>query len=236
MLIDTILFDLDGTLLPMDTDKFIYAYYGLIKEKFKDHNCHEVMKGLEIGIRAMLSNDGSKTNEKAFWNAFYEVVLPNAKIETMFEELYEHDFDFLVKFTHPNPLAKEIISILKEKNYRIICATNPLFPRIATQKRIKWAGLDINDFLDVTTFESSNYAKPSLGYYEEVLNKYNLSPSQCLMVGNDLLEDLVISKIGVKTYLVTDCLVNKDNSSFVPDYTGSFEELLRFVKSLEKVS
>jgi len=45
------------------------------------------------------------------------------------------------------------------------------------------------------------------------------------MVGNDVEEDLAAAKIGMKTYLVTDCLINTKGSKFSADYTGTLKEL-----------
>ena len=53
------------------------------------------------------------------------------------------------------------------------------------------------------------------------------------MVGNDVEEDLVIRKLGVKTFLVTDTMENRKGMDFETDYEGTLEELLEFVRGLE---
>jgi len=82
MSIKAVLFDLDGTLLPMDQDTFIKAYLGGMAKKLAPHgyNPDELVKAVYAGMKAMTTNDGSNTNEDAFWNAFtaFLVLVPNA--------------------------------------------------------------------------------------------------------------------------------------------------------------
>ena len=99
--------------------------------------------------------------------------------------------------------------------------------------RIKWAGLDAEDFELITTYEDNCYCKPNTDYYRIILERFQLAPEECLMVGNDVEEDLAIRKLGVKTFLVTDTMENKKNLPIESDYQGSMKELLAFVESLE---
>ena len=52
-MIDTILFDLDGTLLWMDLDEFVSNYFGLIAKCFADYN-PDVLKATQAGVMAMI--------------------------------------------------------------------------------------------------------------------------------------------------------------------------------------
>ena len=65
-MIKNILFDLDGTLLNMDQDKFLKLYmislYSVLKDEYKDIN--ELTNVIETGVKLMFNNDGSKTNEE----------------------------------------------------------------------------------------------------------------------------------------------------------------------------
>lgn len=231
-MIDTILFDLDGTLLPMDQDYFIENYFKIIAKKMGKYGVESIMKALKFGIGAMMSNDGTKTNEEAFWLAFYSVMPKQETMEKDFEEMYQTDFQTLIHVTQPTLVSKRIVVKLKEKNKRIILATNPLFPRIATESRIKWAGLDYEDFEWVTTFENSRFSKPNLAYYQELVEILGLDPKRCLMVGNDVSQDLIVRELGMKTYLVTDCLIHESEGEIVTDYEGSLTDFLSFVETL----
>ena len=100
---------------------------------------------------------------------------------------------------------------MKEHGVKVYLATNPIFPRVGTMNRIRWAGIDAEDFEVITTYETYHYCKPNPKYFQEVMEEFGLNPKECLMVGNDVQEDLTIRSLGVKTYLLTDTLENKKN-------------------------
>lgn len=231
---NTVLFDLDGTLLPMEMEVFVKGYVGGIIETMtaNGRDGKLIADAVFEGVGAMIHNDGTKVNEDVFWNTF-EIKTGIAKKDIIdeFVDFYVNKFDEVdTGVTSPNML--EAVATLKEKGYKLYLTTNPLFPRIATEKRIKWAGLNINDFELVTTYEDTHYCKPNIKYYLEVINKHNLDVNQCLMVGNDVKEDGIIETIGVPVYLVDDCLLNKDNIEITSKYKGSSKDFLEFVKQL----
>ena len=94
--------------------------------------------------------------------------------------------------------AKQMIDWVKEQNIRVILATNPIFPKVATKNRAIWAGVSIDNFEHVTTYEDCSYCKPNPKYYEEILKRQGLLPEECLMVGNDVTEDLVAETLGMQ--------------------------------------
>ena len=104
-------------------------------------------------------------------------------------------------------------------------ATNPIFPRIATENRIRWAGLDKNDFDWITTFEVCRYCKPNPKYYEEILTRLNLDPKQCVMIGNDVKEDMTARSLGMEGWLITDCLLNTENLPVECEFEGTLAKL-----------
>ena len=95
-----------------------------------------------------------------------------------------------------------------------------------------WAGLSSEDFECYTTYENSHYCKPNPKYYEEVVTGMELQPNECLMVGNDVTEDMIAETIGMKVFLLTDCLINKENKDISNYPNGSFRELMDYIKSL----
>jgi len=237
-MIDTILFDLDGTLLPIEEGPFIKMYFGLLSDKFLHLGItkEKFIEAIVSGTVIMRKNDGSKTNEDAFWDFFSQKIgYRKSDIEDIFVNFYSNDFDLVKASSNENPLAKEVVKILKSKNYNLVVATNPLFPRIAVEKRIAWAGLDVNDFSFITSYENSFYSKPSLNYYENILKNINKKPEQCIMVGNDAKEDMAASKLGIKTYLLVDCLINLENLDISRFENGDFKKFLNLVKKLPDV-
>ena len=84
----------------------------------------------------------------------------------------------------------------------------------------------------ITTYEKCTYCKPNPEYFRGILEEFRLDPAECLMVGNDVGEDLSIRTLGVKTYLVTDTMENKKNLPIESEYTGALSDLLEFIETL----
>ena len=125
----------------------------------------------------------------------------------------------------PSAYAPELIRTLKNAGKKLYLATNPIFPRCATENRMKWAGLHTEDFEEITTYESYHYSKPNVLYFKELIDRFRLNPEECLMIGNDAEEDMSIRELGVKVCLVTDCLENKKNLPLTADYKTTLKEL-----------
>ena len=213
-MIKNILFDLDGTLLNMDQDKFLELYmlslYNYSKEEYKD--VYELIDLIKKGVYLMVNNNGKLTNEEVFYNHFKSFHKDNTDaLLKKYEEYYNSDFNITKESTSLKKVAPLLIKELKEKGYNLILATNPIFPRIATLNRIKWAGLDPNDFMYISTYENSHYSKPNIKYYEEILNKLNLNKEECLMIGNDTSEDYVITNLDIPCIILKENLINKNN-------------------------
>lgn len=184
----------------------------------------------------MIKNDGSKTNEEVFWDTVTDIYGSKVKQDThIFDEFYKTDFQKIQSVCGYTPKAKELVERIKAKGYRVVLATNPLFPAVATESRIRWAGLEPSDFETYTTFEYAHYCKPNLNYYKELLDKLQLTPEECLMVGNDASEDMVAEQLGMKVFLLTDCLINKNNTDISAYPHGSYDELEAFVEELGNI-
>lgn len=224
-----ILFDLDGTLLPMDQSAFIDGYFQLLANKLtpRGYDAKALVKAIWAGTAAMVQNDGTKSNESAFWTQFQSIFGEKvAEDKPLFEEFYAVEFQQAAKLCGFNPMAKTTIERLKAHGFQLALATNPLFPAVATESRIRWAGLDPSDFAIYTTYENSRWCKPSLGYYRELLQKLNCAPQDAMMVGNDVDEDMVVQQLGCQVFLLTDCLINKSNAALSQFPHGSFSDLL----------
>lgn len=234
---NTILFDLDGTLLPMDVEEFTKKYFGLIMQTMNENNRDGkmILDAILKGTMAMVRNDGSHTNEEVFWETFVEATqIPQDEIEPEFYDFYENVFDKINSGVQSQNMIKAA-KLLKEKGYRLYLTTNPLFPRVATLKRVRWAGLDPDDFEWITTYENSSFSKPSVNYYQEVIQGQHLDVNQCMMVGNDVKEDGVIETLGIPLYLVEDYMLNHDNLEIKCRWKGSSQDFLSFAEGLPEV-
>jgi FMN phosphatase YigB (HAD superfamily) len=235
MRIKAVLFDLDGTLLPMDQDIFVKSYFGRLARKLVPHGYdpEKLVDGIWKGTAAMVKNDGTKNNEQAFWDTFTAIFGKKALNDTpYFDEFYSNEFDKVKESCGYNENADKLIKLLKAKGLRLALATNPIFPSVATECRMKWAGLDQNDFELFTTYENSRFCKPNVKYYEDIHEKMGLKAEECLMIGNDVREDMVAKSLGMKVFLLTDCLINKDGEDISVYPNGGFAELFEFIKTI----
>ena len=230
----TILFDLDGTLLPMDQDEFVKAYFSKLAKKLAPlgYEPQKLIEAIWGGTGAMVKNNGSCLNEDAFWKFFTNIYGEKAiQDKPVFEEFYRVEFQKAASSCGFTPESKKLIEELKQAGYRIVLATNPIFPAIATESRIRWAGLEPSDFELYTTYENSRYCKPNPAYYREVAAALKVDPAECLMVGNDVTEDMeAAQQTGMRVFLLTDCLINRENKDLSAYPRGSFAQLMEMLK------
>lgn len=235
-MIKAVLFDLDGTLLPMNMDEFIKSYFGHLAKYLAPYGyeSEKLIKTLWLGVSAMVKNDGSGKNEDAFWNLFAEVYGEESLAhKPVIDEFYRGEFNKAQSACGFKKEAAEVVSLVREMGKLPVLATNPVFPQAATESRARWAGLDIADFEAYTTYENCRYCKPSEGYYADLLARLGLRGEECIMVGNDFDEDIIpTEKLGMKTFLLTDCLINKRDADYSGYPHGSFDELKRFLEKM----
>ncbi|MBQ6826054.1 MAG: HAD family hydrolase [Clostridia bacterium] len=234
-MLKAVLFDLDGTLLPMDQDEFVKAYFGGIAKKLAPYGYESsaLIKSIWAGTEAMIKNNGEETNETRFWEVFGGIYGERVNTDKpYFDEFYENEFSKISAVCSKNPEAYETVMYLKSLGFKIALATNPIFPSIATETRISWTGLKPSDFELYTTYENINYCKPNLKYYLEIASRLGIRPEECLMVGNDVSDDMPAINAGMKVFLLTDCLINKNNIDISQFPNGSFKELRKYIESL----
>lgn len=233
-MLKAVLFDLDGTLLPLDQDAFVEGYFALLARKMTAYGFEprELVKNVWAGTTAMIRNDGSCRNEEAFWRVFLDIYGDRGREHIpVFEAFYTNEFQQARALCGFNPAAAETVRLAKELGCRVILATSPLFPSVATESRIRWAGLEPEDFELYTTYENCSTCKPNPAYYREVLDRQGLKAEDCLMVGNDVGEDMIAGTLGMRTFLLTDRLVNRRNEPLDRWHHGGFPELQAYLRA-----
>ena len=230
--ITTVLFDLDGTLLPMETKTFTDAYFKLLAQKAAPYGYEPkaLVAAVWAGTKAMIKNDGTQPNDQRFWQTFAgELGEDIQKLRPVFDKFYAEEFHGSKAATRENPLAKKVVEELKARGYTVALATNPLFPLAGQATRLSWLGLRPQDFALVTSYESCSYCKPNPAYFAQVLEQLGKRPEECLMVGNDVREDVLAAQaVGISTYLITDCMENAGGVTLGQIERGSFGEFLMF--------
>lgn len=233
-MIKQVLFDLDGTLLHFDHHLFVKNYIALLCQKLAHlidpAACSKHL--LAATARMLQNNSNHHTNEAVFWSYFEtHTPLRQAALEPLLNDFYEHDFHQLEKIvTVPN--MRPVVEKIVQKRLPIVLATNPVFPKKAIQARLSWAAMEHIPFSRITTYENSHYCKPNLAYYSEIAVATGVHPQECLMIGNDISEDMAAGKIGMKTYLLTDFLLGQDTANIHADYRGTIEDLYRQIDEI----
>ncbi|QQE79608.1 HAD family hydrolase [Alicyclobacillus sp. SO9] len=235
----TLLFDLDGTLLPLDLDVFMKAYFGKLV-----HHVHGVIDEQQIvsevwkATKAMISSeDASRSNEQVFKDVFFDSTgFKEEEFWPLFDSFYRDRFAELKEYTEPSPIARKICDTAVGKGYELVVATNPLFPRLAIDHRMEWAGIGDVPFRLVTSMENMHHCKPNPKYYMEILDILGREPQEAMMFGNDVKEDGAASRTGMETYLVTDYLVRHEQEHFNFTHEGSLADVLKFVQELPSVN
>lgn len=233
-----LLFDLDGTLLPMDTEDFVKQYFKAFSPKAAAHMEEEVfINALLKGTGAMIANvKPERTNQEVFEETF--IALTKVDRETFWpvlDRFYEETFPTLSHLTQPTPLARKVVEEALDQGYRVAIATNPVFPRAAIEQRIKWAGVDHLPFEVVTVYEESNFTKPHRQYYEMICDRLKLAPEQCIMIGNDVQEDMGVSEFGMKNFLVHGHVIDRGNPQYTIHDQGTLEDLYNKMKNREGI-
>ncbi len=224
--IKAVLFDLDGTLLENDMTLFLPQYFRLLAARM----AHLLPPGEFVGhlvqaSQAMIENDGRATNEEVFAAAFYPLVgYPQQEMEPIFLDFYTNDFPALRQYTGRKPEARQVVQRALELGCDVVIATNPLFPAMAIQQRLEWAGVADLPYRLVTTYENSRAAKPNLLYFEQILEAIDQPAEASLVVGDEDM-DMVAAHLGCPTFLVSGPRTELEPTTPKPTYRGTLAEV-----------
>ena len=234
-MIDTILFDLDGTLLPFAQEDFIKLYIGLISERAAKfgYQREAFTKALWAGTASMAKNDGSHSNRDAFWETFSGILGKEVlELEAEFEDFYATDFGKTCACLQYKPDHSAFLAALRARGFKMVLATNPLFPPVAVHTRLGWVGLGREDFDYITDYKNSSFCKPNSNYYRAILGAIGKTPEDCLMVGNNTNEDMCAGALGMDVYLLTENIENSGDISPESFKNGSFSDFIAYAAAL----
>ncbi|MDO4747640.1 MAG: HAD family hydrolase [Eubacteriales bacterium] len=231
-----IMTDLDCTLLPMDQDLYIKMYVNEVAKLFCElgFDGKAIAKATMQASFMMATNDGTKTNEVAFNQAFSKIIGEKAsELLDIFPQVYADRYEVIRESTTPNPYIKEIVGLMKEKAEHVVIATQPMFPIEAVERRLSWIGLSADMFDFVTTFDKCSYCKPNPMFYKEIMDRYGASAEDTVMFGNDVNEDILpCTEINVESFLVLDGLINAQNHDISNLNKGNYKDMIEYLRSL----
>lgn len=249
-MLEAVLFDLDDTLVIADNDALMKEYFTRVAGLFAGVVAPRRLQQqiVDSTLYVLNSPDGHSTALELFADHFFtRLELPVDM--SPFMEFYAGEYGELGRFTRPAPAAKEAVEFVLALGLKVAVATNPVFPRVAVERRLGWAGLEGIPWHLVTTAESMRYCKPHPQYFADVAGQLGVPPQACLMVGNDPHNDMPAAGAGMRTYLVTGNDAARDEalqtfllsadrdtpepaSLLAPDFVGNLASLPAVVRQL----
>lgn len=238
-MINTLLFDLDGTLLDLDQDEFLRYYFHAMTRYALEWDYQQgdfLVEQIWMATECMIADlNPELTNEEVFMQNFLpRLNCDPARIMAFFDSFYTRHFPLLQKYSGVFPSIPAILDQAFARGYRVVIATNPVFPAAAQWERLKWAGAAHFPYELVTTYENMHFCKPQPHYYREIAEIAGVAPEECLMIGNDTREDLVAGTIGMKTFLLKNGLIDRGDG-YTSDWEGYLPDLEKFINALPPV-
>jgi len=231
----TILFDMDGTLVPFVNDDFIRLYFKGLTKKLAPlgYEPKKTIDDIWAGTAMMIKNDGSRLNSEVFWETFRARNPENPNAKPFCDDFYVNEFDEAKAALCEARDLRPMITRLKNAGFELILSSNPVFPLSAMKTRLKWVNLDESDFSLVTNYDNSTFCKPNPKYFAEILEKTGKTPDECVVVGNSAKEDILPAKaLGLAAFWVTDYPENPDNADDSSFDKGSVADAEKFLLSL----
>ncbi|MGB0385158.1 MAG: HAD family hydrolase [Ardenticatenaceae bacterium] len=222
-----LLLDLDDTLLHNSMKDFLPNYFRALMAAVVDDVAPEpFLDALRYATRQMMTNtDPLITNQGVFWEAFTpRLGADRERLEWVLNRFYEESFPALASTTAPMAGAQALIDAAKGAGWQVVVATNPIFPRLAIEHRIRWAQLDESAFDLITSYENMTSTKPHSSYYSQIADMLGVPTQNCVMAGNHLSNDIVgAAAVGMKTFWVRTYPIA--DADMVPDEQGSLVDL-----------
>lgn len=226
--VQAVLFDLDGTLIDVDMQVFIPLYLRRLAARLEAYvEPRRALATLRAAVMAMLGGtDGQRSLEALLRSKLgEELQLAWSDYQAGLVTFCREDLAELRPLIKPHPLARDLVEACLGRGWRVVLATNPIFPREVIAARLAWSGLDDLPFQPVTSYETSRQCKPHPGFFHDLLAELGLPAHACLMVGNDTLHDLAAGLVGMPTCLLTTWRI--DRTPVLPaDWEGPHRALL----------
>jgi len=207
---NTILFDLDDTLLENNPEQCLPHYFEALGNYVTPVMDKQLfLQAMMIAVDVMTaSEETAVSNHDIFWQSFETTTgRMQASLEPRLQEFYRDVFPQLESYTGNRPVALELMNYCFAKGWKVAIATNPVFPLAAIEERLRWAGVPVTafDYALVTVFENSSATKPHSAYYQQIVQKIDSKPSGTLMVGNDWELDIEpTAALGMSAYWISD--------------------------------
>jgi phosphoglycolate phosphatase-like HAD superfamily hydrolase len=142
--IEAVLFDLDGTLIEVDMERFIPVYLRRLANRLHLYAAPErTLHTLRHAIMVML---GAPPGDCSLEELLRSMLADQLKIpwEGYQAALAAFCRDDLAEFrplVRPHPLARALVESCLARGWQVVLATNPVFPREVITARLAWGGV-----------------------------------------------------------------------------------------------
>lgn len=232
--IEAVLFDLDGTLLGVDMHRYIPVYLEGLATRLDDlAHSRKVTENMRDAVIDMLTRVDDQLTLEQRMLAYLEqnLAIPPSRYKKALDDFCRANLPGLECFIQQHPLAPLLLKACRRLGWRMVLATNPIFPRPVIDARMKWAGLDPDFFHFVTDYETCRHCKPHLEYFQDVVARLKVPAEACLMVGNDSWHDMAARGAGMRTCLLTTWRIDHRSTFYQPDWEGSHEDFLDMLQA-----
>lgn len=229
--IKCLLFDLDDTLLENSWRVFPAFLVSTFRALRAECGSYGVIRGLRALDGARANTGDATINHERFMQAFASSASLSAeRCHALFDQLLPEILHSCSHHFKPIQAARDFLKLMQGE-IPIVLATNPVFTEACTKLRIEWAGLDISDFKFVTHSENMYHCKPSVSYYNDILQRLKadgISREECLFIGNDAKNDGAAVLAGITTIIIAKnsasnlTLLRSQASSQASLYQGSW--------------
>ena len=225
-MIQAILFDLEGTLINVDTTDFMRNYLGILAPRFAhllspDKFSKQLLRSLET---SQSDPKPGQTNMQTFYDDFSKATGHSfLTLRPIFEEFYESDFPALRCLVQAVPQGVKVVEYAIQQGFLTAVASNPVLPLSAMREYVRWAGLTPEHFKIIPALDNFHFFKPQLGFFREVAEGLGVKPESCLLVSGQK-QDLICRELGMKMFLVGAIELEEQI-----DYSGNLDDLFRLI-------
>ncbi len=198
-----LLLDLDGTLIHSGNFLLNFEFIARILPMLKQFQGWKVAFST---LKKMQDVVKTPSKEKTNQERVVEIFQTNFKISR--EEAEKHLLKS-IKSVFPK-LESHFGKILgaasfvewAKDHYTLTLATNPMWSSEIVQMRMRWGGINPENFKSITTIDRMHACKPLPEYYQELLDQENFDAKDCLLIGNERKMDLPATNVGIPVFLI----------------------------------